>query len=66
MSKAISDTFKGRPVFAIIENQFDPKTGAPVEKVIFSFGKVKAKALLPHLEEFKDWCLEQEIVNDGK
>lgn len=63
MSKAISDTYKGRPVFAIVEDKFCPDTGKPIEKVVFSFGITKAKALLPHLEEFKDWCLEQELID---
>ena len=50
-SKVVLGEFKGNPIFSVFEFDGEERKDYPM----FSFGFKKAKALLSHLGEIKEW-----------
>lgn len=52
---AIDDEYNNKPIFSVYkaEKKEDIKKE---DRAVVGFGEKKARALLKHLPEFKDWC----------
>ena len=55
-TKVVIGDFKGNPIFSVFEFDGEEQAAYP----LVSFGIKKAKALLEHLDEMKEWITQQE------